>query len=142
MSFWSTLKDVVSVGSDVASGYSAYKQYEMAEKQQKLQERELRRQQAAEAARAKREARVRTARLYASQGQAGAILSGTQSGVIGIDATLASGLEGLEERTEFNIESSELQEQGQKTGAIVKGIGSIPTAAASTQKLFTDLIEN
>ena len=134
--FFQVASQVVSSGAQV---YSAAQTAEAAKEQQKLQEQEARRQQQIAEAEARRVARVRQAKLYAQQGQSGAITSGTSAGVVGISTTLEAGLDELSERTEFNINSSELQMDATLTKAYTQGVVGAASLAAGTIKL-TDSI--
>jgi len=139
MGVWDIISGIANVASSGAKVYSSYSQAEAAEEQQDLQEQEMRRQQRLAQANAKREARVRQARIYAGQGQAGISSSMATSGIIGVSTTLASGLDDLQQRTDLNIEGTKIAEQNTKTQAYAgMALGAASFASEANEINFAD----
>ena len=141
----STVKDIFDIASTGLEIYSGIQQYQTAEKTYDLQKAELDRQQSIESARATREARVRTAQLQASQGNAGALTSTAASGVIGIESSLQAGLSDLESQMEIQAGQYKLSASRAKTQAAVGifadlGTFSVTDVGKSTFKGAEDFL--
>jgi hypothetical protein len=137
--------DILDVAKVAVGVYSAVKTTQIAEDQADLQKKEVRRRSATEAARVKRETRIRKAQLYASQGNANAILSSTASGAFGLDSSLAFGLDDLNQQTsaqveQFNLGASNVQTQGYVDIATSLGTFAASDTGAKATTAFSDFL--
>jgi hypothetical protein len=134
--------DVVKVGVGI---FTAVKSTQIAKDQASLAKKETRRRSAIETARVKRETRIRKAQLLASQGIAGASLSTTAEGVLGLDTSLTFGLSDLDAQTgaqidQFNLGVSNVRTQGFVDIAASLGTFAVSDVAQAGAAAFSDFI--
>lgn len=125
------VSDLLNIGKFAASTYTAYSQTRAAKDAASLQKKELERQRSVEAARARQQARIQSARLRASQGAAGVSTSMSAAGVIGVDSSLAFGLDQLGQQTRLQSKQFDLQASNVQNQAFTDFITGLGTFAVS-----------
>ena len=139
------VSDILNVAKVAVGVYTAVKSNQIAENQADIAKKEARRTAALTAARVKRETRVRKAQLLASAGNAGATLSSSTQGAIGLDSTLAFGLAEQQSQLDgqidqFNLGVSNVRTQGFVDIAASLGTFAVTDTAGKAGDAFTDLI--